>query len=190
MRRLLSVCLLLALAATGFAQKNKKKSEIPQSVVVAQFVYVTSFHGDRFDRRTTYEDRQAITNVEEAVQKWGRYRIALRPDEADIMLVVRPGEMAASHMGVGIPIDVGGTRIGTTPSGTPTSTGPNIGAGGDISNAPDDMLLVSLRAVEPANEASFVWRRSQHNGLFGRNPGLLQEFRKQVEEAEKQAKKP
>lgn len=185
MRRVLLFCVFLSFLVPAFAQKNKQKIGIPQAVVTAQYVYVTSYNGDRFDRQTSMEDRRAIDAVERAIQAWGKYRLVTRPSDADIMLVVRPGEIAAARVGVDVPIGTGGGRIDT---GRPKE--PTVGVGAGFSNSPEDMLMVSLTAQEPANSVSFIWRRSQRNGLQGRNPTLVDEFRKAVQEAEPQNKKP
>jgi hypothetical protein len=188
MRRIVVSCPVIALLliTSGFAQK-KKANGMPQQVVVAQFMYVTSFHGDRFDPRTFPEDRQAIANMEEAIQAWHKYRLVSRPEDADIMLVVRPARAASARVGVGIPpIDSRGGGIDT---GRPSTGG--LGVGTDITSVPDDTLMVSLQPDRDPSAASFIWRRSQRNGLQGQKPALFEQFKKAVLEAEQQnPKKP
>jgi hypothetical protein len=187
MRHMLMLALLVSLVVPAAAQK-KKKSDMPQVVAAAQFVYVTSFHGDAYARTATSEDRAAIATVENMLRGWGKYRIAYRPDQADIMLVVRPGAWGNARVGVDIgnpPIAIGRSGGRVDPRGGSIGTA-SVG-GGDVSNTPEDSLFVSIQPQEPADAAPFVWRRSSKNGLQGKKPELLEEFRKAVDEAEKQA---
>ncbi len=59
----------------------------------ARMVYVTSYSGPQLSTNLLPEDRRAIGNVEQALQKQG-YTIVLRPQEAEMIVVVqsRPSE--------------------------------------------------------------------------------------------------
>src|ERR1700691_1698491 len=95
--------LVLAALATPFALAADKtpKATPPQSVpafpgtlVNARYVYVTSYDGDQFNPNLLSEDRQAISTVEDAMQKWGKFILVYEPRQADIVLMVtsRPSE--------------------------------------------------------------------------------------------------
>jgi hypothetical protein len=95
--------ILIMLLATTFAVAAPKAPKVnaPQSVpafpgtlVNARFVYVTSYDGDQFDPNLFPEDRQAISTVQEALQKWGKFILVYEPHQADIILMVmsRPSE--------------------------------------------------------------------------------------------------
>lgn len=62
---------------------------MPQLVVHARFVYVTSYDGPDYSADVLPEDRQAISDVQDAVMKWGKYTLVYRPEEADLLLVVQ-----------------------------------------------------------------------------------------------------
>jgi hypothetical protein len=66
----------------------------PQTLVNARYVYVTSYDGDQFDINLLPEDRQAIGAVEDTLQKWGKFTLVYKPQQADIILMVmsRPSE--------------------------------------------------------------------------------------------------
>ena len=86
--------LLLTLGA--FAQPNVQ-SEIPAISATlnnAQFVFVTSYDGDQFSANPLPQDHKAIANVQDAIQKWGKYIIVYQPDQADMIIAVesRPSE--------------------------------------------------------------------------------------------------
>lgn len=60
----------------------------------ARFVYVTSFEGSQFSANPLPEDRRAINEVQDALQKVGDYTIVYRPEDADMIIAVesRPSE--------------------------------------------------------------------------------------------------
>jgi len=66
----------------------------PGTLVNARFVYVTSYDGDQFNTNLLPEDRQAISTVQDAMQKWGKFTLVYEPGQADIVLMVtsRPSE--------------------------------------------------------------------------------------------------
>jgi hypothetical protein len=66
----------------------------PGTLVNARYVYVTSYDGDQFDSNLLPEDRQAISSVQDAIQKWGKFTLVYQPNQADIVLMVtsRPSE--------------------------------------------------------------------------------------------------
>jgi hypothetical protein len=81
---------------TVAAAASTKIPALPKTLTNARYVYVTSYDGDQFDPNLLPEDRDAITAVQDAIQKWGKFVIVYRPREADIVLMVqsRPSEDA------------------------------------------------------------------------------------------------
>lgn len=181
-------CLVLVIAVSFVlpAVAKKKKSDLPMAVVAAQFVYVTSYHGDAYDPRTSAEERAAINKVADALRAWGKYRVVLQPEGADLMLIVKPGAIAESRVGV---------DVGTDPNYPGVAIGrPGIGVGQrtgvDMSSTPDDMLMVSLSPQDGADSAPIIWRRSARHGLWGNKPTLVEAFREAVDQAAKDNAKP
>ena len=95
------IAMVLLVAAIAMAAPKPPKAKEPQAVppfpgtlVNARYVYVTSYDGDQFDPNLRPEDRQAIATVQDAIQKWGKFTLVYRPDQADIVLMVmsRPSE--------------------------------------------------------------------------------------------------
>jgi hypothetical protein len=183
MRRFLLLALVTCITLSTFAQKKKDpKRELPDQVLIAQYVYVTGWHGDLLDPRTPAAEKDAISRVQSAVHEWGRYKLAYQPEQADLMLVVKPGRLGMVQGGVG---GLGGPDIvmGTPPpQGRPTGSA-NIGYGADA-GSPTDYLMVSLFPGNPI-DASYAWKRAGYNGLQGRKIPLLEEFKKAVSETEK-----
>jgi hypothetical protein len=98
--RALLVFVLLA-TTLAFAAPKAPKVNSPQNVppfpgtlVNARFVYVTSYDGDQFNPNLFPEDRQAISTVQDAMQKWGKFILVYEPHQADIIVMVmsRPSE--------------------------------------------------------------------------------------------------
>jgi hypothetical protein len=97
--------ILVMLLATTLADAAPKAPKVnpppnipafPGTLVNARFVYVTSYDGDQFDPNLFPEDRQAISTVQDAMQKWGKFILVYEPHQADIILMVtsRPSEDA------------------------------------------------------------------------------------------------
>jgi hypothetical protein len=57
-------------------------------------VYVAAYDGDQFDPRLLPDDREAISRVQDTIQKWGKLIVVYRPEDADVILMVqsRPSE--------------------------------------------------------------------------------------------------
>jgi len=86
----------LAVAAPKAATVNAPQNvpAFPGTLVNARFIYVTGYDGDQFNPNLYPEDRQAITTVQDAIQKWGKFILVYEPRQADIVLMVmsRPSE--------------------------------------------------------------------------------------------------
>jgi hypothetical protein len=95
MKRLLGSLLLVLMASLAFAAPPSYTSQpFPKTLRNAKYVYVTSYDGGQYNWNLLPEDRQAISSVQDALQKWGRYIVVYRPQDADMILVVqsRPTE--------------------------------------------------------------------------------------------------
>ena len=94
------LAVLLLTAAVAFAAPKAPKvntqtvPNFPGTLVNARYVYVTSYDGDQFDPQLLPEDRDAISAVQDSIQKWGKFILVYDPCKADIVLMVtsRPSE--------------------------------------------------------------------------------------------------
>jgi hypothetical protein len=95
------LAVILLVTTFAFAAPKPSKVNTPQNVppfpgtlVNARYVYVTSYDGDQFDPNLLSEDRQAISTVQDALQKWGKFILVYEPYQADVILMVmsRPSE--------------------------------------------------------------------------------------------------
>ncbi len=189
--------LACCLAAAG----KEKKVLLPDDVLMAQtvLVVVDPDAGTAID--SPMANRTAQEDVENALMKWGRFRLAIDASEADLMITVRKGNGKTVRPTVGgVPVNNrpvifepsdSGVRIGGhtgTPadagegtSSQPQSPGPRVEAG-----AAQDMFAVYCGNSGNALHAPAVWRYNERDGL--KSPGVpaVDAFRKVVVEAEKQ----
>ena len=94
MKKQTVVVMLLCLAVTGVAFAAKDTPPMPGIFVNARFVYVTSYDGGQFNPNILPDDRDAISRVQDSIQKWGKLTLVYRAEDADIIIAVqsRPSE--------------------------------------------------------------------------------------------------
>jgi hypothetical protein len=91
-KKMIGVMCLLALATgLAFAAPNAQSNvrAFPKTLINAKYVYVTSYDGDAFNPNILPEDREAISNVQQAIQDWGHYILVYSPGKADMILAVQ-----------------------------------------------------------------------------------------------------
>ena len=82
---------LFLLFAPQLHAKNKKKQLLPDYVLQAQYVLVV-IPPDAGEALTNpRENRAAQDDVERAIVKWGRFRLATNAQDADLIIAVRKG---------------------------------------------------------------------------------------------------
>lgn len=92
------VVMLFAITMSGVASPKPpdlaKAPPFPGVLANARYVYVAAYDGDQFDPNLLPEDRLAIANVQDAIQKWGKLFVVYQPDQADVVIMVqsRPSE--------------------------------------------------------------------------------------------------
>jgi hypothetical protein len=77
------------LACTAVLAKPSSQQVMPQLVADARYVYVTTYDGPPERSNVLSEDRQAVSDVQDAIRKWGKYAVVYHPEEADLILVVQ-----------------------------------------------------------------------------------------------------
>lgn len=188
----------VSLAATA-GTKDKSKAVLPEIVLRAEtaFVVIDPDAGEPLDHPTA--NATARDNVEKALMQWGRLRLVMDSQEADLVISVRSGSRGAPTVkggpidqrpGVVQPID-GGIRIGGQqghpPNSDPTAPGPQDNGPriGKESGSPDDAFEVHLRSVE----SSAIWRYVAKDCLRAPEVTAVEQFRKAIAESEKQQQK-
>jgi hypothetical protein len=188
--------LVISLCSAGFAQK--KQADLPRVLTSAQYVYVETIYGSPFSRdpRITPQDRQAVSDVVAALDKWGRYKVTLRRSEADLVFVIHRKDIGSVGGAVRFSprTEQRGCNGGETPAsgngGMPpqpdASAGPVGGCGGTgtavfaEAGTPGDVLSIYFRNTFVNNESVPVWQKVLRNGLAGPNLPLFKEFKDQL----------
>ncbi len=178
----IAVLLLVLLPALAPAQHKTKKPIVPAIFNHAQYVYVEAIDGQEFDPALLPEDRQAIADVQAALQQWNRYSLTTRREDADIVIVVRKGRVVVAKAGV-----VVGSSSG--PQGNPSSgqprgqagTGVGVVAGGEV-GTPDDLFEICQLNTD-GTLSTPLWIRTFPGGLDGPKVMLFEQFRNAVEKA-------
>ena len=199
--RLVAVLLLLAsaLAVAG----DDKKAVLPAFVLRAETVFVLIDPDAGTSPASPQANQKARDDVEKAIMKWGRFRLVMEPGGADLIVVVRKGSGKIVQPTIGglptndRPVIVqptdSGIRLGgqkgrppgsTDPSPQDTHPAPQIEAG-----MADDMFVVYHGGVSSPLDGPPVWRYMNKDALKSPSVPAVAEFRKAIEEAEKQQQK-
>ena len=91
MRRCSAIALAILLLAIPSSPKDKKKSSLPAAILRAQFVAVIVDPDAGIPLMSPGENETARSDVEAALEKWGRFKTTLNTANSDLILVVRKG---------------------------------------------------------------------------------------------------
>ena len=198
--RLSALLCLILLTSPSFA-KDKKKSTLPAFVLNAQTVAVIVNPGSEVPLGSPGENVSAQSDVERALSKWGRFHVAMSPAGADLVISVRKGRGVSptitggdpNHRPVIFDPNSGDTRIGVQ-TGKPPRTGttypddPAPRPGMEVGPTEDLFEVYDGRLREPL-DGPLLWRYMGKNALRPPTVSAVEQFRKAIEEAEKQQKK-
>jgi hypothetical protein len=193
-----ALILALALLAVPVASaKDKKKVILPDYVLKAQTVLVVINPDAGVSPQNPNANWVARQDVERAVMDWGRLTLAMEPLTADLVISVRRGTGKTVSPTISAPdsrpviLDPSdqGTRIGAQ-HGTPPplTNGPAMNTphpSTEIGSS-DDMFEVYRGRVEYPLDNSATWRYIAKDSLKSPNVPAVAEFRKLIEETEKQ----
>jgi len=88
---LVAVSFIVLTAIIVLATPNPSTAKVaafPGILANARYVYVAAYDGNQFDSNLLPEDRDAIGDVQNAIQKWGKLTMVYHPSEADIIILV------------------------------------------------------------------------------------------------------
>jgi len=211
LRRFLVVFAILG--CTIALAKDKKKVLLPTDILQARTVLVIVDPSAGVDAADPNANRLARVNVEQALDKWGRFTPVEEGSSADLILMVRRGNGKIVQPTIGgtpvngtPPVSVGST---TTPAETTTRAGGRWGSSGipnDPSNTGNqpatpypqieagptqDMLVVYRGGLKDDPnwsplDAPAVWRYTAKDALESPSVPAVEAFRKAIAESEKQ----
>ena len=199
MRVLFSLVLLFASLALA---NDKKKDSLPAYVLNARTVLVLIDPDSGIPATAPLANTTAQADVERAIMKWGRFTPVQEAQTADLVITLRKsnGKVAQPTIG-GVPpndrpviiqptdngIRIGG-RKGQPNDGT-QSTSQSSGPGPRVEVAPaEDMFVVYEGRVDRPFDRSPVWRYAAKDALRSPSVPAVAEFRKAIEQSEKQQK--
>jgi hypothetical protein len=186
-----AVAFFLMFAAAPLLQaKNKKDPGVPAVFAQARYVYVEAVDGQQFNPNLYPEDRQAIADVQDAVESWKRYALTMERNQADLVIVVRKGRLASADVGAsrqaggpfpGQPRANGPANGPVNGPGNGSGIGRGIRAGGEM-GPPDD--LFEVYQIDPEGQhGNPLWERSMADGLNAPQVLLFRQFREAVDKA-------
>jgi hypothetical protein len=199
---LLSVLLAVpAVAKDKDKDKDKNKSALPEDVLRAQTVRVMIDPDSGEPLNQPMANATARENVEKALSEWGRYRLVMDEEPADLIVVVRTGNPRGTPTIKGGPLDrrpgeAQGTdstiRIGGHTGQNPQQNDPSmdpIDRGPHVSNeiGPSDDMFAVYRGGSGSYplDAPPVWRYIAKNCLQAPQVSAVEKFRKAVTDSQK-----
>ena len=209
-RKLLALSAIILFCALA-AAKDKKKAVLPGDVLHAETALVIVDPEAGVDAADPNANRAARQAVEDALNRWGRFRLVQEGSTADLVIVVRKGNGKVVQTTIGgtpingiPPVSVGSTtsptqtttrvggRWGDPGSNDPSSTGtqpaaprPQVEAG----SSQDMFVVYRGKKDDPTSsplEAPAVWRYSGKDALASPSVPAVEAFHKLVMESEKQ----
>lgn len=169
--------------------KSSKKQLLPDLILKAQTVVVVIHPGSGEPLGAPAANRTAVDQVEKAFSRWGRFHVVMEGQFADLVIAVRKGHAGgpaiSNSPGDNAPVifqpSDGSIRIGGR-TGSPQST-PRIS--NEIGPAEDIFEVYPGGSDDPLDMAP-IWRFSAKNALNGPQVQAVEQFRKAIEESEKQ----
>ena len=189
MRLVTPVALALMIVAPVALAKDKKKKDVPAQFNNARFVYVQAEDGDIMNPRLFPEDREAIADVQDELRDWNRYAVALKQSEAELVMVVRKGRLAAAQaeggVGIGTRPEFGGAYPGSRNPADPNnrSGGVSTEIGGRTEVGPPDDTLRVYSVNPDGSRGAILWSGSIQDGLSAPQVLLLKQLKQAVEHA-------
>jgi hypothetical protein len=200
-RTSLALLITLLLVPSAYPKDKNKKPVLPAEVLRAQtvLVMISPDAGETFDDPSG--NRRAQEDVERALMKWGRFKLALDVPSADLIVTVRKG---SGHLVTPTiadsPIDnrpviyqPGDTdaRIGAQQGQPPRGTQPSMGQQlpeprpqTEIGTS-DDTFEVYRGGVDYPLDHSAVWRYTAKDALRPPTLSAVEQFHKAIEDSEK-----
>lgn len=201
----MTIFFLIVLGVTPLTHaKNKNKQVLPDYALNAQTVLVVILPEAGEPLTSPTANRTAQDNVEKALMKWGRFRLVMEAQTADLVIAVRKGHASGPTV-INSPTDSrpvivqptdGDIRVGGQQGRPPDLNNPGLGGpadrgpriGGDM-GTPEDTFELYRGGVEYPLDAAPVWRYIAKDALNGPQVIAVERFRKVLDESEKQHEK-
>jgi len=175
--------LITAIGLVSAPAKSKKRASVPEEFQSAHTVFVESREGDITDLKLDPEDRNAILDMQDAIQDWGRYTLSRSRRDADLIIVVHKGRVWRDQSNTA---SSAGPHLST--SHTPIQQPTDASQGSGNNNSPDGLTRendeLRVYTIQPDGKLKGpIWRDDQERGLNGPSILLLQRLKLDVEKA-------
>jgi hypothetical protein len=205
-RRSRLVWLGLACLTLTPALAKPNKPIVPEYILRARTVAVIIDPKAGVSLSDPNANQTAQHDVETALLKWGRFTTVIGTVDADLVIVVRKGHSKVAETTISDPRQNSrpgsvtrtddsiaiGVQHGTPPPGNPGAPGPEDSTStarpqAEIGNTEDSFQVFEGKTGEDPTDSVAGWRWIHKNGLHAHDVPAVDEFRKALEEAEKQA---
>jgi hypothetical protein len=202
----------IVLCSVFASARDKKKTLLPADILRARTVLVIIDPTAGVDVMDLNANRLALVNVEQALEKWGRFTLVQEGFTADLVIMVRKGNDKLIQPTIGGTAVNGIPRLSvdttTSPTQTTTRGGGRVGNSGipnDPSvagsqpaspqpqieaDSPQDMFAVYRGSMYDPSwsplDAPAVWRYSTKDALVSPSVPAVEAFRKLIAESERQ----
>jgi hypothetical protein len=176
--------LLLAIAGSAPATAKPKKPSVPEAFEAAHTVFVEARDAhDITDIWLDPDDRNAILDVQDGIQDWGRYTLSRSRRDADLILVVYKGRVVQDQPNSAGP---GSLRlpVGHSPPQDPSDasqSGTNASSPDGLNQEKDRLWVYTIQSDGKLKGP--IWRSEQERGLNGPDVLLLRRLKDEVEKA-------
>jgi hypothetical protein len=183
-RNLPAFVLLLAITGSAPATAKPKKPSVPEAFETAHTVFVEARDAhDITDISLDPDDRNAILDVQDGIQDWGRYTLSRSRRDADLILAVSKGRVVRDQPSSGAP---GSLRLpaGHSPLQDPSDasqSGTNTSSSDGLTQEKDQLWVYTIQSDGKLKGP--IWRSEQERGLNGPNVLLLRRLKDEVEKA-------
>jgi hypothetical protein len=183
-RNLPAFVLLLAITGSAPATAKPKKPSVPEVFETAHTVFVETRNADDItDISLDPDEREAILDVQDGIQDWGRYSLSRSRRDADLILVVYKGRVVRDQPNSGAPgslhLPVGHSPIQNPSDASQSET--NSSSPDGLTQEKDQLWVYTIQSDGKLKGP--IWRSEQESGLNGPNVLLLQRLKDEVEKA-------
>jgi hypothetical protein len=193
--------LVLLLLVPQASSKNKKKQVLPEYVLRAQTVAVVIRPEAGEPLTSPNANRTAQTNVENAITKWGRFKVIYNAQAADLIIAVRTGHANGPTIRNSPADRRPNDEIGNIPDANQQGTSPDLTNPGRSTvtdrrphitsnemGPSEDSFEVYRGRVDYPLDAPAVWRYAAKDAL-DEFPEVVavEQFRKVINEADQQS---
>ena len=176
---------LLVLASGAYAWAGQVPAEISRARYVALGYdtgssFVTEREGNEQPDKVLREDLDALRALRDQLEDWDKYVVVDRPEQAEILFVVRAGRRAV--LGAGVPLR--GSASGPAGAASPGAASSGVTSyGGQLSSQGDMLTIYEARDGRPGTQ---LWRETHSAGFPSR---LFEQFKADLQRSPTPKKK-